>query len=425
MKQFIRRAVQECHTCQRAKPERVRYPGLLQPLPVPQAAWEIVSMDSVEGFPKSGRFDSVMVVVDKFSRYAHFIAISHPYTAETIAHLFLDHIFKLHSMPLSIISDRDRIFTSSFWRELFRLTGTKLRLSSSYHPQTDSQTERVNQSLEAFLRCFAQACPRRWAQWLSLAEYWYNTNWHSALNKSPFEILYNHPPRHFGLVPADACPVTDLQVWLDERNTILELLRQQLLRVQQKMKASADKKRSFREFAVDDLVFLKLQPYIQNSVVLRSNQKLAYKYYGPYRVLARVGKVAYRLDLPEASCIHPVIHVSQLKRAIGPGEQVQSDLPIAHSDMQVPIKMLQKRVCRKGGSNISQVLVQWSGMSEELATWEDTEALRQHFPAADAWGQASSQDGGIVSDLQGDAQAGPSPRRRSSRARQLPARLHD
>jgi hypothetical protein len=272
MKQFIRKHVQECHTCQRAKPERVRYPVLLQALLVPSAAWEMVSMGFVEGFPKSGRFDGVFVVVDKFSRYAHFIAISHPYSAPTIARLFLDHVFKLHSMPPSIVSDRDRVFTSTFWRELFRLTGTKLRLSSSYHPQADGQTKHVNQSLEAFLRCFAQACPQRWAQWLSLAEYWYNTNWHSALGKSPFEILYNHPPRHFGLVPSDASPVTDLQLWLNERNTVIALLHQQLLRVQQKMKHYADKKRTFREFVVDDMVFLKLQPYIQNSVALRSNQ---------------------------------------------------------------------------------------------------------------------------------------------------------
>jgi hypothetical protein len=333
-------------------------------------------VDFVEGFPKSGRFDGVLVVVVKFSRYTHFIAISHPYTAATITRLFLDNIFKLHSMPLSIISDRDPIFTSAFWRELFCLTGTKLRLSSSYHPQTDGQTERVNQSLKAFLRCFAQACPQRWAQWLSLVEYWYNTNWHSALNKSPIEILYNHSPRHFGLVPSDARGLTDLQHWLDERNTILALLHQQLLRVQQKMKSAADKKRSFLEFAVDDLVFLKLQPYIQNSVAINSNQKLAYKYYGPYRVLARVGKVAYRLDLPDTSRIHPVIHVSQLKRAIGPGDQVQSTLPVSNPGLQVPFKILQSRVCRKGCSSISQVLIQWSGMTEDSVTWEDSEALR-------------------------------------------------
>jgi hypothetical protein len=121
------------------------------------------------------------------------------------------------------------------------------------------------------------------------------------------------------------------------------------------MKSSADKKRSFREFVV--MICLKIQPYIRNSVALQSNQKLAYKYYGPYRVLARVGKVAYRLDLPDTSRIHPVIHVSQLKRAIGPGDQVQTTLPVSNPRLQVPFKIFQHRVCRKGGSSISQVLV--------------------------------------------------------------------
>jgi hypothetical protein len=126
----------------------------------------------------------------------------------------------------------------------------------------DGQTEHVNQSLEAFLRCFAQACLQRWVQGLSLAKYWYNMNWHSALGKSPFEILHNHPPHHFVLVPADASPVIDLQLWLNEHNNILDLLQKQLLRVQQKKKHYADKKHTFREFVVDGLVFLKLQPYI-------------------------------------------------------------------------------------------------------------------------------------------------------------------
>ena len=125
--------------------------------------------------------------------------------------------------------------------------------------------------------------------------------------------------------------VTNLQSWMDERSTVLALLRQHLLRVQQKMKDSADNKRIFREFEVSDLVFLKLQPYIQNSVVVRSNQKLAFKYYGPYLVLARVGRVAYRLELPETSRIHPVIHVSQLKKAVGSDVQVQSTMPSPES----------------------------------------------------------------------------------------------
>jgi hypothetical protein len=111
-----------------------------------------------------------------------------------------------------------------------------------------------------------------------------------------------------------------------------------------------------------------------------------------------VGQVAYRLELPEANKIHPVIHVSQLKKVLGPHIQVQHDIPNADPLMQIPFKVLQRRLVRKGASTVSQVLVQWSGSSESLATWEDSEALRQHFPAAPAWGQAVSQDGGIVSE---------------------------
>jgi hypothetical protein len=260
---------------------------------------------------------------------------------------------------------------------------------------------------------------------LSLAEYWYNTNWHSALNKTPFEVLYNCAPRHFGISADDACDVPDLKTWLQERSLVQDLLRQQLLRVQQKMKASADKTKIFREFTVNDLVFLKLQPYIQNSVVMRTNQKLAYKYYGPFRVLARVGKVAYRLELPETSKIHPVIHVSQLKKVIGDHIQVQPTLPVPDPEMQVPFQVLQHRLVRKGAMTVSQVLVQWTHQPKSLATWEDAEALRQHFPAAPAWGQAASEDGGVVSELDPTTLDGTGPTRRSTRPRQIPARYRD
>ena len=121
-------------------------------------------MDFVEGLPKSGRFNCVLVVVDKLSRYAHFIGLDLPFTVSTVASAFMDNLHKLHSMPVSIISDR-------VWKEMAARTGTKLRKSSSYHPQTDGTTERVNQCLEAFLRCFTHVCPTKWAQWLSLAEY--------------------------------------------------------------------------------------------------------------------------------------------------------------------------------------------------------------------------------------------------------------
>lgn len=172
-------------------------------------------MDFNEGLPQSGRYNYIMVVVDKLSLYAHIVGLTHPFTASTVASAFMDNIHKLHSMPESIISDRDKIFTSHFWQQMVALTGTQLRMSSSYHPQNDGQTERVNQCVEAFLRCFTHACPLKWAQWLALAEYWYNTSMYSALDGKPmFQVLYGHSPRHFGLTPEDATPITDLEVWL-------------------------------------------------------------------------------------------------------------------------------------------------------------------------------------------------------------------
>jgi transposase InsO family protein len=121
------------------------------------------------------------VVVDLFSKYNLFIALKHPYTALSVAKLFILHIYRLHGLPTALVSDRDKVFTSQLWRELFRLAGVELRMSSAYHPQSDGQTERVNQCMEVFLRCFANAIPTKWYDWLRLAEFWYNTSGHSAL----------------------------------------------------------------------------------------------------------------------------------------------------------------------------------------------------------------------------------------------------
>jgi hypothetical protein len=199
MKQQVKEYVQSCLICQQAKPERVRYPGLLQPLPTPEAAWQTVTMDFIEGLPSSGSANSIMVVVDKFTHYAHFIPLHHPFSAAKVATAYMDHVFKLHSLPKVMISDRDPIFTSRFWKELFKLLGSELNMSSAYHPQTDGQSERVNQCVETYLRCFAHACPAKWSQHLSLAEYWYNTSEHSAIKMSPFVALYGKEPRHWGI----------------------------------------------------------------------------------------------------------------------------------------------------------------------------------------------------------------------------------
>jgi len=199
MKQFIRDYVRSCTTCQQAKPEHVKSPGLLQPLPIPDQAWSIACMDFVEGLPSSRGYTVIMVIVDKLSKYAHFLPLAHPFTALQVAQLYFDQIYRLHGLPKAIISERDKIFTSTIWQTLFKLSDTALLMSSSYHPQTDGQTEHLNQCLETFLRCLVSSCPRKWKDYLPLTEFWYNTTMHSALGRSPFEVLYGHPPRMLGI----------------------------------------------------------------------------------------------------------------------------------------------------------------------------------------------------------------------------------
>lgn len=292
MKEQIRQYVQTCTICQQAKPGRVKYPGLLEPLSLPAGARQVVTMDFIDGLPQSHKYNSILVVLDKYTRYAHFLPLSHQFTIAKVAHSYLDNVYKLHGLPAAIISDRDPVFTSNFWRELFRIIGTELNMSTLYHPQADGQTERVNQCLEVYLRYFIHACPNKWSQYLALAEFWYHSSFHSALNTSPFAASYCHKPRHLGIEAALTCKVPALKDWLKEHKLMQQILKQHLSRARNIMKIQADKKPSYRTFTWGDSVFIKLQPYVQTSVERRANHKLAFKYFGPFRVLQMINLVA-------------------------------------------------------------------------------------------------------------------------------------
>jgi hypothetical protein len=194
MKQDLQNFMAKCDVCQRNKEEIVKSLGTLQPLLIPPAIWRDISMDFIVGLPKSGNKSVIMVVVDRLSKYAHFCALQHPFTTSNVAQLFMDQVFKLHGMPHSIVSNHDPTFTNNFWKESFKLQGTQLHLNTTYHPQTDGQTEILNKCLETYLRCFASKRQNQWAQWLPLVEWWYNTSYHTTTCVTPFEVIYGQNP---------------------------------------------------------------------------------------------------------------------------------------------------------------------------------------------------------------------------------------
>lgn len=206
-------------------------------------------------------------------------------------------------------------------------------------------------------------------------------------------MLYGHSPRVLGITSDSACEVPDLDTWLKDRASLTEVIQMQLLRAQHRMKQHADKHRSEREFSVGDMVYLKLQPYVQASVATRSNQKSSYRFFGPYKILARVGSVAYKLDLPATSKIHPVIHVSQLKLHIPPTAQVSADSPAQVDSLMAlsPVQVLRRALIPHGGATATRLLIQWASSPHQFTSWEDEADLCRRFLDAPAWGQAGSQ----------------------------------
>lgn len=248
MRKAISKYVSECATCQQQKQCSLRPAGLLQLLPIPERVWEDISIDFVEGLPKSHGVDTILVVVDRLSKYAHFVGLAHPFTAPGVAKIFVKEIIRLHGFPYTIVSDRGRIFLSLFWKELFRLQGTALQRSTAYHPQSDGQTEVVNKTLEGYLRCFIQGKPKNWSTWLPWAEYRYNTSTHSATKFSPFEVVYGRPPPKVVRFAGGSTAVASLEQQLSERDAVLDDLKCHLVQAQQRMKTQEDRQRRDLEF---------------------------------------------------------------------------------------------------------------------------------------------------------------------------------
>uniref|UniRef100_A0A8R7VJB4 Tf2-1-like SH3-like domain-containing protein n=1 Tax=Triticum urartu TaxID=4572 RepID=A0A8R7VJB4_TRIUA len=247
--------------------------------------------------------------------------------------------------------------------------------------------------MEMYLRCAVHDSPRKWRRWLPMAEFWYNSTFHSSLNCTPFKALYGKEA-NLGAMPAwpEEEHAGDDMDWSHTEN-----IRAQLERAQHRFKKQADRNRTERQFQVGEQVLLKLQPYAQRSVVSHPCAKLAFKFYGPYTVLEKIDLMAYKLGLPPASKVHPVFHVSQLKLFTSDYTPVYTELPHVPDlsmSSEAPTHLLERRMMKRVNAAIMQVKVQWGAGSPPAITWEDYEVLRQCFTSAAIWddAEASTQD---------------------------------
>ena len=236
--------------------------------------WDDIALDFVTGLPPSFGYSVIMVVVDRLSKFGHFIPMKSYYNNRLVAEAFVANIVKLHGIPKSIVSDRDKVFISSFWQQLFKLQGTTLAMSSSYHPQTDGRSEVLNKTLEMYLRCSCFDNPKSWFKHFPWAQFSYNTSFRHSIRMTSYNALFGQDPPTLVRYDNAANDSPTIQELLQHRDSLLDALKLNMARAQNYTKQQAEKNRRDIQFQVGDMVLVKLQPYQQQSVALQKSQKL-------------------------------------------------------------------------------------------------------------------------------------------------------
>ncbi|CAI7774702.1 unnamed protein product [Closterium sp. NIES-53] len=365
----VQQFVTSCDTYQRMKSSKQKKTGLLQPLPVLEQPWQVVSLDFITGLPLTSRgHDSILVVIDKFSKTGHFIPTNATATAEATARLLFDRIITIHGIPATLISDRDPKFTSKFWKELMGLLGTKLAMSSAYHPQTDGQTERLNQVVEQLLRTTCKDDVSHWDTQLPTLEFTYNNASHAATGKTPFFLCYGREP----LTPQQPTTPAHVQAAHDFVTTMQQLwekTQRRLTTMQTSQKQYADRQRRDHSVAVGDQVLLDTR----NLNLSHLPSKLRPRFCGPFLVEAQVTPVTFRLRLPDTWKLHNAFHVQLQKPYKDPNQQFQGrQLPppppvLVQDEPEYEVeRVLTHR--RRGGKTL-EFLLRWKGYDPTEDSW--------------------------------------------------------
>ena len=330
-----------------------------------------------DGLPVSERNnDGILTVVDRATKMVHLVPIRQTITAAETARVFWEQIGKLHGIPRSIVSDRDPRFVAKFWQEFWKIMGSKLRMSSAHHPQTDGQTEAANRVVEQVLRCTIHDSQEvtHWERYLPMVEFVINSSASQSTGYSPFYLNYGYEPANpLTLIrDADMTQIEGVNVFISRMRKTFRIAMQKVHLAQQRQKKQADQHRREQRFHSGDQVLLSTEHLQLKNVLVR---KLKHRFVGPFFVVRQVGPVAYKLELPKTWKIHNVFHTNLLRPfrssrwSTTEREIEDTDLEPEDDEPYEVEKLLQWRWAGPSGRRFKEFLVLWKGWSIDDASW--------------------------------------------------------